>query len=240
LVTGLPGRGGQRRPHAGHGRPPAVRKLQAIDPDLPVLLITGHGDVAEAVEAMHDGAYDFVAKPLPIERLAPASGGPWRSAGWCSTTAGCAPPPTTPRRLAPARPDPGHGAAAGHDAQLADAEVDVLMEGETGVGKELVARPCTPGAAARASSSWRWTAPPCPSAMIESELFGHEPGAFQGAMRQRIGRLQHAHRGTLFLDELEALPLEAQGKFLRVLEEREVTPLGGNAGTASTCGWWRR
>jgi two-component system C4-dicarboxylate transport response regulator DctD len=205
------------------------RRLREQDQDLPVILITGHADVAEAVEAMHEGVYDFVAKPYAVERLvsgvrralekrrlvlenrhlraaAQAAQGDWPLIGQT---------PVMERLRASLR-------------QLAEADVDVLLEGETGVGKEL---------AARALHTWsrrrnrEFVAVDCaalPMAMIESELFGHELGAFNGAVRQRIGRLQHADRGTLFLDEIETLPAEAQGKFLRVLEEREVTPLGGN------------
>lgn len=205
------------------------RRLREQDEDLPVILITGHADIAEAVEAMHEGAYDFVAKPYAVERLvssvrralekrrlvlenrhlraaAQAAQGDWPLIGQT---------PVMERLRASLR-------------QLAEADVDVLLEGETGVGKEL---------AARALHTWsrrrnrEFVAVDCaalPVAMIESELFGHELGAFNGAVRQRIGRLQHADRGTLFLDEIETLPAEAQGKFLRVLEEREVTPLGGN------------
>jgi two-component system C4-dicarboxylate transport response regulator DctD len=112
--------------------------------------------------------------------------------------------------------------------QLASADVDVLLEGETGVGKEL---------AARALHNWgrrrdrEFVAVDCaalPASTLESELFGHELGAFNGAVRQRVGRIQQADRGTLFLDEIETLAPDAQGKFLRVLEEREIVPLGSN------------
>ncbi|MDB5455348.1 MAG: sigma-54-dependent Fis family transcriptional regulator [Caulobacter sp.] len=205
------------------------RRLRDQDADLPVILITGHADVAEAVEALHEGVYDFVAKPYAAERLvssirralekrrlvlenrqlradAQSAQGDWPLIGQT---------PVMERLRATLR-------------QLAEAEVDVLLEGETGVGKAL---------AARALHSWsrrrdrEFVAVDCaalPATMIESELFGHELGAFSGAVRQRIGRLQTADRGTLFLDEVETLPAQAQGKFLRVLEEREVTPLGGN------------
>ncbi len=205
------------------------RRLREQDADLPVILITGHADVAEAVEALHEGAYDFVAKPYAAERLVSSI----RRA-------------MEKRRLVLENRRLRAAAAAAQDdwpligqtpvmerlratlRQLAEADVDVLLEGETGVGKEL---------AARALHGWsrrrnrEFVAVDCaalPTTMIESELFGHELGAFQGAVRQRVGRLLHADRGTLFLDEIETLPIEAQGKFLRVLEEREVTPLGGN------------
>ena len=205
------------------------RRLKEQDPDLPVILITGHADVAEAVEAMHDGVYDFVAKPYATERLvssirraiekrrlvlenrklrtlAAQAQGDWPLIGQT---------PVMERLRATLR-------------QLASADVDVLLEGETGVGKEL---------AARALHAWgrrrdrEFVAVDCaalPAGALDSELFGHELGAFSGAVRQRMGRLQQADRGTLFLDEIETLAAEAQGKFLRVLEEREITPLGAN------------
>jgi two-component system C4-dicarboxylate transport response regulator DctD len=207
------------------------RRLHERDEDLPVILITGHADVSQAVEAMHEGAYDFVAKPYPAERLISSI----RRA-------------LEKRRLVLENRQLRAAVLAAEDdwpmigqtavmerlratlRQLAQAEVDVLIEGETGVGKEL---------AARALHGWsrrsqrEFVTVDCaalPVAMIESELFGHELGAFNGAVRQRVGRLQHADRGTLFLDGVETLPTDAQGKFLRVLEEREVTPLGGNTG----------
>ncbi|WP_419254601.1 sigma-54-dependent transcriptional regulator [Caulobacter sp. ErkDOM-YI] len=205
------------------------RKLKDEDPDLPVILITGHADVAEAVEAMHEGVYDFVAKPYAADRLiasirralekrrlvldnrrlratADSAQADWPLIGQT---------PVMDRLRATLR-------------QLANADVDVLLEGETGVGKEL---------AARALHNWgrrrhrEFVAVDCaalPAGALSSELFGHELGAFDGAVRQRVGRIQQADRGTLFLDEIETLTLEAQGKFLRVLEEREVTPLGSN------------
>ncbi len=205
------------------------RRLQEQDPDLPVILITGHADVTEAVEAMHDGVYDFVAKPYAPERLVSSirraiekrrlvlenrelrrlsveAQGDWPLIGQT---------PAMERLRATLR-------------QLANADVDVLLEGETGVGKEL---------AARALHAWgrrrdrEFVAVDCaalPAQALDSELFGHELGAFSGALRQRAGRIQQADRGTLFLDEIETLAPEAQGKFLRVLEEREITPLGAS------------
>lgn len=205
------------------------RRLKAEDPDLPVILVTGHADVAEAVEALQDGVYDFVAKPYPPDRLvssvrramekrrlvlenralramASQAQSDWPLIGQT---------PVMERLRATLR-------------QLAGADVDVLIEGETGVGKEL---------AARALHAWgrrrdrEFVAVDCaalPAGTLDSELFGHELGAFNGAVRQRVGRIQQADRGTLFLDEIETLAPEAQGKFLRVLEEREVTPIGSN------------
>ncbi|PIB92264.1 sigma-54 dependent transcriptional regulator [Caulobacter sp. FWC2] len=205
------------------------RRLKVRDEDLPVILITGHADVSEAVEAMHDGVYDFVAKPYAPERLVSSVRRAMEKRRLVLENRSL-------RTLAvEAQSDwPLIGQTAVMERlratlrQLANADVDVLLEGETGVGKEL---------AARALHAWgrrrdrEFVAVDCaalPAIAVDSELFGHELGAFSGAVRQRAGRIQQADRGTLFLDEIETLAPEAQGKFLRVLEEREVTPIGSN------------
>jgi two-component system C4-dicarboxylate transport response regulator DctD len=205
------------------------RRLRDADPDLPVILITGHANIAEAVEAMHEGAYDYLAKPYGAEHLV----GSVRRA-------------LEKRRLvldnrrliaAAARAD-ADGALIGETPamerlrstirHMADAEVDVLLEGETGVGKELVARLLHRSSRRRSRPFVTVDFAALPEVMIESELFGHEAGAFVGAVRRRVGRIEAADRGTLFFDEIESMPLAMQGKLLRVLEEREITPLGAN------------
>ncbi|GBD50416.1 sigma-54-dependent transcriptional regulator [Methylopila sp. Yamaguchi] len=206
------------------------RRLRAVDPDLPVILITGHGDVAMAVEAMREGAYDFVAKPYPADRLL----GPIRHA-------------LEKRRLvlenralrraaeeASATDMPLLGGTPAMERlratlrQIADADVDVLIEGETGAGKEVVATALHRWSPRAARPFVAVNCGALPESVIESELFGHEAGAFTGAVKKRVGRIEHAHGGTLFLDEIEAMPPALQVKFLRVLEAREVTPLGMN------------
>jgi len=206
------------------------RRLRAIDPDLPVILITGHGDVAMAVEAMREGAYDFVAKPYPADRLL----APIRHAlekrrlvlenralrrAVEETSAADMPllggTPAMERLRATLR-------------QIADADVDVLIEGETGAGKEVVATALHRWSPRAARPFVAVNCGALPESVIESELFGHEAGAFTGAVKKRVGRIEHAHGGTLFLDEIEAMPPALQIKFLRVLEAREVTPLGMN------------
>jgi two-component system C4-dicarboxylate transport response regulator DctD len=206
------------------------RRLKAVDPDLPVILITGHGDIAMAVEAIREGAYDFIPKPFAPEILLASLHRALEKRRLVLEN----------RRLREVAAE-----ASGEDAvmlgetaamqrlrrtlhQVADADIDVLVVGETGVGKEVVA-----------SLLHRWgrraprpfVALNCgalPETVIESELFGHEAGAFTGAQKRRVGRIEHSSGGTLFLDEIESMPLSLQVKLLRVLETRKVTPLGTN------------
>ncbi|MDE2486319.1 MAG: sigma-54-dependent Fis family transcriptional regulator [Alphaproteobacteria bacterium] len=205
------------------------RRLHELDADLPVLLITGHGDIAEAVQAMHEGAYDFLAKPYPTERLVH---GVSRAIEKRRLVLANRQLQALAAREEPASPLLGSSAIMERlrstIRQVAGSDVDVLIEGETGVGKEVVARALHAASPRRRQPFVALNCAALPEAMIESELFGHELGAFSGAMRKRVGRIESADRGTLFLDEVESMPLPVQGKLLRVIEEREITPLGAN------------
>lgn len=206
-----------------------LARLQALDDGLPVIMITGHGDIAEAVEAMRQGAYDFVAKPFPMERLFDSLKRALDKRGLVLDN----------RRLAAVSTESGlelpllgtSGAMTRLRAtivQIADARMDVLIEGETGVGKEVVARALHNAGRRRIHPFVAVNCGALPEGLIESELFGHEPGAFAGALRRRVGHIEHSHRGTLFLDEIESMPLAVQVKLLRVVEEREVHPIGAS------------
>ncbi|KQO65893.1 Fis family transcriptional regulator [Methylobacterium sp. Leaf469] len=205
-------------------------RLRGLDPDLPVILITGHGDIRMAVGAMRDGAYDFLAKPYPAEALmASARRALERRRLVLENRA------LRARLDAAVEEDPAFLGISPEMVRLrslvrevANADVDVLVFGETGSGKEVVA-----------SALHRWSrrarrnfvAMNCgalPDSVVESELFGHEAGAFTGALKRRVGRIEHAQGGTLFLDEIESMPLNLQVKLLRVLQERSVEPLGTN------------
>ncbi|WP_119255105.1 sigma-54-dependent transcriptional regulator [Shinella zoogloeoides] len=204
-------------------------RIRALDAEIPVILITGHGDIPTAVKAIQDGVYDFIAKPFPAERLIQCVR---RAAERRSLV-------LENRRLREAARQaeddiPLIGQTPVMERlrqtlrQIADTDVDVLVTGETGSGKEVVAR-LLHGWSRRAKGNF--VALNCgalPEQVIESELFGHEPGAFTGAQKKRIGRIEHSSGGTLFLDELESMPLSTQIQMLRVLEMREVTPLGTN------------
>jgi DNA-binding NtrC family response regulator len=199
------------------------------DADLPVVLMTGHGDIPTAIQAIRDGAYDFLEKPFSRDRLLAIVG---RATQQYRLT-------VENRRL-----KNRIAAASGIDQvllgdskavrdlrdlilRLAPTPADVLIHGETGTGKELVAR-CLHDYGGRSGHFVAVNCAAIPEALFESELFGHEAGAFTGATRQRIGKIEHAKDGTLFLDEIEAMPLNLQAKVLRVLQEREIERLGSN------------
>ncbi len=205
-----------------------LTRVQALDPDLPVVMITGHGDIEDAVDALKKGAYDFVAKPFDYGRLRESLGRALEKRGLVLDNR------TLTRAVAAARPEttllgesPAIQRLRAIIDQVADADMDVLIEGPTGSGKEVVARALHEGGRRRVH---RFVAVNCgalPEGLIEMELFGCEPGAFPGATRRRVGLVEQSHRGTLFLDEVENLSPAAQVALLRVIEQREVQPIGG-------------
>ncbi|SDI37069.1 two-component system, response regulator AauR [Pseudomonas delhiensis] len=207
-----------------------LARLREKDAQLPVVLITGHGDIAMAVQAMRDGAYDFMEKPFAPERLVDVARRALERRR-LSREIGQLRRQLAGRQALEARligRSPAMQALRELIANVADTSANVLIEGETGTGKELVAR-CLHDYSRRQPKAF--VALNCgglPESLIDSEIFGHEAHAFTGAGKRRIGKIEHADGGSLFLDEIESMPLNLQIKLLRVLQEHQLERLGSN------------
>ncbi|AQR74355.1 sigma-54 dependent transcriptional regulator [Sphingomonas sp. LM7] len=203
-----------------------IGELRERRPQLPILVLTANSSAAAAVSAMRAGATDFLVKPIASERLLAAlevaAGG--LSAGELR--------PLTEKLSASLAFDeivgsaPQFRAALAIAAKAARARVPVLIEGESGVGKEVVAEAVHAASPRSRKPAIAVNCGAIPANLVESELFGHEKGAFTGAFERKIGRFQDADGGTLFLDEVGEMPLDAQVKLLRVLQTGEIQPLG--------------
>lgn len=206
-----------------------IRALRERGCDAPVLVITAHGTIDSAVDAMRVGAFDYLTKPFDFEKVNAAV----RRASLERQL-------RQERASLTAEVDERYrfGGLIGSSPRMRDvyalveraarSHATVLILGESGTGKELVARALHSGCA---RSNKRFVAVSCaalPSELLESELFGHEKGAFTGANWQRIGRFELADGGTLFLDEIGDISLSVQAKLLRAIQEREIDRLGGS------------
>jgi two-component system response regulator FlrC len=190
-----------------------LRHVRERQPDLPVVLMTAYGTIERAVTAMRDGACDYLVKPFEAEELIAVVERLGRSA--------------PAQADAPVAVDPGSRATLELARRAAASEVTVLLSGESGTGKEVLARfihACSPRA------QGPFVAINCaaiPEQMLEAVLFGHEKGAFTGALAANAGKFEQAQGGTLLLDEISEMDLGLQAKLLRVLQEREVERVGG-------------
>jgi two-component system nitrogen regulation response regulator GlnG len=205
----------------------ALPELKRLDPELPVIICTAHADLATAVRAMKLGAYDYLTKPFDVELLIltleraverhrlHSRIEELKRQGQGSSLA---------ERMGGS---PAIAQVIQQVAQVAESNFTVLVQGETGTGKELVARAIHQQSPRRQSPFVAVDCGAIPETLVESELFGHERGAFTGAQARREGHFQLAKGGTLFLDEIGNVPLATQAKLLRALEQREVHPLGG-------------
>ncbi len=205
-------------------------RIREVDADIPVILLTGHGDVQLAVKAMREGAYDFIEKPFRAQQLA-------------DTVARA----VDRRRLvlenrrlraAAGKRDDIEARLQGRSPLMVDlrhrlravaaTDADILIVGDTGTGKEVAARAFHDISERAARPFVAINCAALPATLIESELFGHEAGAFPGALRPRYGKFEHARGGTILLDEIGSMPLDLQAKLLRVIQERTITRLGSN------------
>jgi two-component system response regulator HydG len=207
-----------------------VERLKTVHPGLPVVLITGRGDVRAAVRATKAGAFDYVLKPpdedelrLTLER-AVEQGRLRRENRHLRAMLGARGP--YGERLVAC--SPAMQRVAELVERVARADSTVLVTGETGTGKELVAQAIHFGGPRAARPFVIFNGAALPAALAESELFGHERGAFTGAVASRRGRFEEADGGTLALDEVGDMPADLQAKLLRVLEERRVRRVGGS------------
>ncbi len=203
-----------------------IAELRARRPALPILMFTANGSVAHAVAAMRAGATDFLVKPLAPERLLASL-----EAVIAGSAAGELRPLTEkiPALLAfdeIVGSSPDFRAALAIAAKAARARVPVLLEGESGVGKEVVAEAVHAASPRGKKPMVTLNCGAIPANLVESELFGHEKGAFTGAFERKIGKFQEADGSTIFLDEIGEMPLEAQVKLLRVLQGGEIQPIG--------------
>jgi len=200
-----------------------LRRIRQNWPEIGVVMLTAHGTIQLAVEAMKSGAHEFMQKPFDREEVLFVV----RKVAQQSRREGAQPPVI------------GHGSApfVGRSQVMlelgelsrraASGSATVLIRGETGTGKELVARSIHEQSARRAKPFIKLNCAALPDSLLESELFGYEPGAFTGATRHKPGRVELAHGGTLFLDEIGDVALATQVKLLRILQERELERVGG-------------
>jgi two-component system response regulator HydG len=212
-----------------------VRRLREADPDATVVVVSAHGTIPVAVEAMREGAIDFIEKPFSPEvlraRVEKAVEIARERRGARTVRARVE---ALEADLVRAK-DP-HGIVGGSEAmrrvleqvrKVAPTDATVLVLGESGTGKELVARAVHDASPRRAEPFVSISCAAVPETLLESELFGHERGAFTGAVKRKLGRFELAHRGTLFLDEVGEIPAPVQVKLLRVLQEKQFERVGG-------------
>lgn len=200
-------------------------RVRAADRKRPVIIITAHGTTDAAIEAMKRGAFDYLTKPLDLDGMSRLLGRAFEAAKLMREPAELPDDLPTDRIV-------GRSAVmqemCKQIGRIAPQDVNVLILGESGVGKELVARALYQHSKRAGLPFLAINCGAIPESLVESELFGHEQGAFTGADRRRIGKFEQCQEGTLFLDEIGDMPAPAQAKMLRVLQEQRFERVGGN------------
>jgi len=202
-----------------------LARLLEYNPDLPVVMISGHGTIETAVDAIRKGAYDYIAKPPDLNRLLVTVRNALDRNSLVQETK------TLKRKVFKTREMVGNSPSIAQIREMIDrvgpTEARVLITGSNGTGKELVARWIHEKSNRAGGPLVEVNCAAIPSELIESELFGHEKGAFTSAIKQRIGKFEQASGGPLFLDEIGDMSLSAQAKVLRALQENKITRVGG-------------
>lgn len=202
-----------------------LEKIQEQGIDTCVVMISGHGTVETAVEAIKKGAFDFIPKPLDLNRLMVTMRNALDRSTLVSETK------ALKRKIYKVEPMVGDSEPINRIKELiekvAPTDARVLVTGENGTGKELVARWIHEKSNRSSGPMIEVNCAAIPAELIESELFGHEKGAFTSAIKQRVGKFEQANGGTLFLDEIGDMSLSAQAKVLRALQENKITRVGG-------------
>ncbi len=205
----------------------ALERVQLLAPDTPVIMISGHADIDTAVEAVKKGAFDFVSKPLDLNRMLITVRNAMDKSSLITETK------VLKKRVSRSKTQKIIGESSAISTikdtidRVAPTEARVLITGSNGTGKELVARWIHEKSGRHERPIIEVNCAAIPSELIESELFGHEKGSFTSAHKQRIGKFEQANGGTIFLDEIGDMSLDAQAKVLRALQENVITRVGG-------------
>jgi two-component system, NtrC family, nitrogen regulation response regulator GlnG len=201
------------------------REIQALDPKRRVIFLTAHGSAETAIEAMKRGAFDYLVKPIDLDRVSQILARAFEAARLMRTPA-LLPAQDEGDRIVGRSPVMQETCKA--IGRLAAQDVNVLILGESGTGKELVARALYHHSKRADRPFLAINCAAIPEALLESELFGHEKGAFTGADRRRVGKFEQCDGGTLFLDEIGDMPPPLQAKMLRLLQDQRFERVGGN------------
>ncbi|MBS1621232.1 MAG: sigma-54-dependent Fis family transcriptional regulator [Bacteroidetes bacterium] len=203
-----------------------LQKAGEFNPDVPIIMISGHGNIETAVEAVKKGAYDYISKPPDLNRLLITIRNAMDRSSLVTETK------VLKRRVSKVQEMIGTSGPMKKIREtiekVAPTEARILITGENGVGKELVARWVHEKSNRAAGPLVEVNCAAIPTELIESELFGHEKGSFTSAIKQRIGKFEQASGGTLFLDEIGDMSLNAQAKVLRALQEGKITRVGAD------------
>ena len=203
-----------------------LEKIQILSPDTPVVMISGHGNIDTAVDSIKKGAFDFIEKPLDLNRLLITIRNAMDKSNLITETK------VLKKKVSKKFEIVGSSPAISKILDMADkvapTDARVLITGANGTGKELIARRLHEQSNRSSEPFVEVNCAAIPSELIESELFGHEKGAFTSAVKQRKGKFEQANGGTLFLDEIGDMSLSAQAKVLRALQENIITRVGGD------------